>query len=266
MTAPLTAPPLDLPVEQIPFSRLVLVELRKSVNTLSGMWLLITIATLVSFTEVAFMLITLIEDLEVEFSEFAGVVAVITGILLPVFGVMLVTSEWGQRSAMVSFSLEPRRGLVIGAKWVAGILLTVATVAFALVIGAACTLVCDVLQPDLTEWEIGTEVTIGFLIEQSIAMTGGFALACLFLNTPTAIVVFYVYQWVLPSILIGLGALVRQLEDIGPWINLAVAQQPLVELDIDSNEQLAQLLTSGTIWLALPVVLGLWRILHAEVK
>ncbi len=264
--APVTASPVDLPAGPIPFHRLVLVEVRKSVNTLAGMWLLITIATLVSFAEVGLMLITLINDLEVSFEAFTGVVAFITSILLPVFGVMLVTSEWGQRSAMVSFSLEPRRGLVIAAKWVAGLLLTLATVVGALVIGLACTLVCDVLQPDLTTWDIGVEVTLGFWIGQSIAMTGGFALACLFLNTPAAIVVFYVYQWVLPLILIGLGAVIHQIGDIGPWINLQVAIGPLVELEFESGEEVAQLLVSGTIWLGIPLVAGLWRILNAEVK
>ncbi len=266
MTAPLTAPPLDLPVEQIPFSRLVLVELRKSVNTLSGMWLLITIATLVSFTEVALMLITLVNDLDVAFNDFTGVAAFLTSILLPVFGILLVTSEWGQRSAMVSFSLEPRRGLVIAAKWVAGLLLTLATVAGAMLIGLACTLVCDLIQPETTTWDISTEVTIGFLIGQTVAMTGGFALACLFLNTPAAIVVFFVYQWVLPIILIALGALVHQLEDIGPWINLQVALEPVASLDVETGEEVAQFLVSGSIWLGIPLILGLWRILHAEVK
>ena len=31
------------------------------------------------------------------------------GFLLPVLGIMLVTSEWSQRTAMVTFALEPSR-------------------------------------------------------------------------------------------------------------------------------------------------------------
>lgn len=265
-TAPVTASPLALPAEPIPFHRLVMVELRKSVNTLAGMWLMITIATLVSFVEVGLMLLTLVNDLDVAFDDFTGVAAFLTSILLPVFGIMLVTSEWGQRSAMVSFSLEPRRGLVIAAKWVAGVALTLATVVGAMVIGLACTLVCDLFQPDTTTWDIGVEVTIGFVIVQTVAMTGGFALACLFLNTPAAIVVFFLYQWVLPIILVALGAVVHQLDDIGPWINLQVALEPLASLDVETGEEVAQLLVSGSLWLGLPLVAGLWRILHAEVK
>ena len=40
------------------------------------------------------------------------------GILLPVLGILLVTSEWSQRTAMVTFTLEPSRSRVIAAKFV----------------------------------------------------------------------------------------------------------------------------------------------------
>ena len=47
----------------------------------------------------------------------------ISGFLLPVLGIMLVTSEWSQRTAMVTFTLEAHRGRVVTAKLVAGLLL-----------------------------------------------------------------------------------------------------------------------------------------------
>ena len=43
------------------------------------------------------------------------------------------------------------------------------------------------------------------MINQTFAMLGGFALACLLLNTPAAIVVFFVYKYVLPG-LFALGS------------------------------------------------------------
>ena len=47
------------------------------------------------------------------------------GILLPVLGVMSVTSEWSQRTAMVTFALEPSRGRVIAAKYVSALVIAV---------------------------------------------------------------------------------------------------------------------------------------------
>ena len=38
-------------------------------------------------------------------------------------GILLVTSEWGQRTGMVTFTLEPHRGKVIAAKVVAALVL-----------------------------------------------------------------------------------------------------------------------------------------------
>ena len=40
--------------------------------------------------------------------------------LLPVVGILLVSSEWSQRTAQVSFTLVPRRPRVIAAKMLAG--------------------------------------------------------------------------------------------------------------------------------------------------
>ena len=39
-------------------------------------------------------------------------------ILLPVLGIMSVTSEWSQRTAMVTFTLEPSRSRFLAAKFV----------------------------------------------------------------------------------------------------------------------------------------------------
>ena len=43
------------------------------------------------------------------------------------------------------------------------------------------------------------------------------------------------------------------------------AQNPLIEADV-SGKEWAQLATSGLIWLALPLAIGMWRVLRAEVK
>ena len=44
-------------------------------------------------------------------------------LLLPVMGILLVTSEWSQRTDMTTFALEPHRSRVIMAKLVTGVVL-----------------------------------------------------------------------------------------------------------------------------------------------
>src|SRR3954452_24888785 len=55
--------------------------------------------------------------------------------LLPVAAVLLVTSEWSQRTGMITFTLVPVRSRVIGAKLLASVVVTMA--AFAMIAAVA---------------------------------------------------------------------------------------------------------------------------------
>jgi ABC-type transport system involved in multi-copper enzyme maturation permease subunit len=103
------------------------------------------------------------------------------------------------------------------------------------------------------------------VINQTFAMLGGFALASLFLNTPTAIVVFVVYRYVLPG-LFGIGsALMDWFSHVSPWIDFQSAQSELYDMPLTAA-QWGHLAVSGVVWLVVPLVIGLWRIARAEVK
>ena len=43
--------------------------------------------------------------------------------LLPILGIMAATAEWTQRTGLVTFTLEPRRGRVVLAKALAALVL-----------------------------------------------------------------------------------------------------------------------------------------------
>ena len=148
-------------------------------------------------------------------------------ILLPMLGIMLLTSEWGQRTAMVTFTLEPRRPRVIMAKLVVGAILAVASVVVALVLGAICNLLYGALAGVSPDWDLTVLQALSFLLLQVLGILTGFALAALLLNTAAAIVLFFVYTWVLPS-LFELGAqLIGWFADLRPWIDFNYAQSPL---------------------------------------
>lgn len=249
----------------IPFTRLLKVELRKSYDTRAGFWLLLTIGILVLAAEAIVLAIVVVQDEPAAFGDFIGVAAFVTSILLPVLGIMLVTSEWSQRTAMVSFALDPRRHRIILAKMIVGLVLTLVTALAATALGAVCNLLYIALDGD-GSWEFGWNFFFGFLITQFLAMLGGFALATLLLNTPAAIVVFFVYKWVLPGLFALGAALMDWFGDLRPWIDFQLAQGPVFDLTIDTGEEWGNLLVSGAVWLAIPLVVGMWRILHAEVK
>src|SRR5205085_7896100 len=125
--------------------------------------------------------------------DFISIAAYMTSFLLPILAIMLVTSEWSQRTALTTFTLEPRRTRVVLAKLVVAQLFTVLTLALALAVGLMCTAICELAQPELTGWDAAPGDIAGWLVTQTLTMLGGFALATLLLNTPASIVVFVVY-------------------------------------------------------------------------
>ena len=247
-----------------PFQRLIRVELRKSYDTRAGFWLLATIGLIVLAAEVIVLAVVSVQDEAITFGDFIGVAAFLTSFLLPVLGIMVLTTEWSQRTAMVTFALEPRRPLVIVAKMLVGVILTVATVVVSIAIGFVCNLLYGLFGGDL-DWTFGWPDFAAFLLTQVLAMLGGFALAALLLNTPAAIVLFFVYKWVLPGIFAFGVALIGWFGDLAPWIDFQSAQAAIWDWS-SSGEDWAQLVVSGLLWLGLPLAIGIWRVLRAEVK
>jgi ABC-type transport system involved in multi-copper enzyme maturation permease subunit len=250
--------------QPIPFGRLTQVELRKSADTRAGRWLIGITFGLTLVADLLIAIILALKDEPVVYGDLVAGAAFGSSLLLPVLGIMLVTSEWSQRTAMTTFALEPRRMRVVFAKMLAGVLLTVFVVAFALVVGVLCNLLYALLQGSI-DWTFGWTGFFAFVATQTMAMLGGFALACLVLNTPAAIVFFFVYKWVLPGLLAIGAALMAWFDDLVGWIDFQSAQNELYDAPL-TGEQWGQLVVSGFIWLVVPLAIGLWRIRRAEVK
>ena len=176
-------------------------------------------------------------------------------ILLPVLGIMSVTSEWSQRTAMVTFTLEPSRGRFLAAKFVSALIVALVAV----VIGLALTLVANGLYAAFADntvtWELGPFRIFCYFLLHVFGMSTGFAFGALFLSTPVAIVVYFVYGFIITSLFELGAALLDWFEDIRPWVDFSFSQNPIIEADV-SGEQWAQLATSGAIWLLLPLAIG----------
>ena len=249
----------------IPFGRLFSVELRKSVDTRAGRWLIGVTVGVAVLAEVIYLIVAVNKDLDGSYGSFVAASAFVSSFLLPILGIMLVSSEWSQRTGMTTFALEPRRMRVVWAKLFAGISLTAFVVAFALVVGLVFVLLFSAFQGQSPDWTFGWSGFAGFVINQTFAMVGGFALASLLLNTPAAIVVYVVYKYVLPGLLALGSALMAWFSDVAPWIDFQQASSNLYDMPLSTSEWW-HLVVSGVIWLVVPLGIGLWRIQRAEVK
>ncbi len=249
----------------IPFSRLFRVELRKALDTRAGRWLVGITVGAALIAETIYLIVAVNKDLDGSFGSFVAAAAFTSSFLLPILGIMLVSSEWSQRTAMTTFSLEPRRLRIVLAKLLAGAALTLFLIAFSLVVGLACLLLFAAIQGQSPDWQFGWSGFGGFLITQTFSMLGGFALACLLLNTPASIVFYVVYKYVLPTLFAIGSALMAWFSDLSPWIDFQAAQSELYDMPLSAS-QWWHIVVSGFIWLVVPLGIGLWRILRAEVK
>jgi hypothetical protein len=240
----------------VPLSRLIMVELRKSVDTLAGRWLLITIALI---TIVANVIFVIVADRDTHtLTNFIAVSGTPQSFLLPILGILLVTSEWSQRTAMVTFSLAPKRMQTVWAKIIAAMVLGSVVFVVAIAIGSLLTAIDGGFQPwDMSGGEVGQ-----FYLGQLIGVVQGVAFGLLILNSPAAIVSFLFVPLIF-SIVTSFWGAVR---DAQPWIDLGTASTALFDGGTLTGEQWAQLATSSGIWLFLPLVLGILRVLRAEVK
>lgn len=248
---------------RVPWWRLLRVELRKVVDTRSGLWLLVAMGLLTAIVMAVQLVVVVTQDMEADYGSFIASTTYSIGVLLPVLGILVLTSEWGQRTAMVTFCLEPHRTRVLGAKLLAGVVVAVAAVGVSLLLGVVANLLYGVWNGEVS-WEFGPLRAGAFLLIQSLGMLTGFALAALLLNSAAAIVAYFAYSWILP-ILLGLGALVDWFADIQPWVDFSAAQSPLAEAAMSGTDW-AHLLVSGAFWLGIPLAVGGWRVLRAEVK
>jgi ABC-2 type transport system permease protein len=235
--------------------RLTRVELRKMVDTRAGFWLLLSIQ-LMAVAVVTLVLASGGED-QRNFATFLDVTLFATSFLLPVLGILAVTGEWSQRTALTTFALVPQRERVIAAKLAAAVVLTLASVAVCLVCATAGNLIAG------GSWETSLgEIGQGALFE-TLAMLGGVALGLAFLNSALAIVLFFL----VPRVLDVLFEWIRALDKPAEWLEMARATAPLLDPDVGmTGTDWAQLATASGLWVGLFLLAGIWRLRRTELK
>ena len=237
--------------------QLVRVELRKSYDTRAGRWLLVTIG-LAALAVVAISLF--VEDAPKTFPDYFSFTQLPVGILLPVLGILLVTSEWSQRTAMTTFTLVPRRSRVLTAKVLAASVLGVLGVLAAAVASGLGTLLTPLVTDQGADWSLSGAQVGQVLLVQVVFVLSGVAFGMLLLSSPLAIVTYFV----LPTVFTIVVNLISALDWVRDWLDLGTTTTPMFDGTLDGQGWL-QLATSAAVWIALPMVVGWLRIRRAEI-
>ena len=247
----------------VPFGRVVSVELRKMFDTRSGYWLLMSIGILALLATAAVVLFA--PDEELTYEAFASAIGIPMSVILPVIAVLSVTSEWSQRTGLTTFTFLPHRGRVIAAKALCAVGVGVVSIVVAAAVGALGNVVGSAIAGVDTVWNVSFSELAMIVLAQVLGLLVGFMLGVLLRSSAAAIVAYFVYGFVLPSLSMLLAASQQWWEDLQPWLDFNSSQTALFD-GLPSAEQWAQLGTSGLLWLALPLAIGLRLVMRSEVK
>ncbi|GGL89470.1 MULTISPECIES: ABC transporter permease [Micromonospora] len=258
ITAPAVEPRRPARVRRPSLPRLVAVETRKLFDTRAGLWLLVGIGLLAAAL-VAAMLIWAPRQ-EQTFALFFTFTLLPIGVLLPVLGILSITSEWSQRTALATFALVPRRERVIVAKLAAVVLAALASVLVSLAVAALGALVAGATGAD-GPWRFAPELLWHAVVLQVAAVLMGAGFGLLLLNTPLAIVSYLL----LPILWSTLGATIPALRGPAGWLDTALTMEPFYGSTV-TGEQWARLGVSLLVWLVLPLAAGTVRTLRREVS
>jgi ABC-type transport system involved in multi-copper enzyme maturation permease subunit len=250
--------PADGRPTPIPFSRLVKTELRKLVDTRAGRWLVI--ATLVLTPVVMAVMVAAAPTKDLTYNKFVDFTQAPQKYLLPVLGILTMTSEWSQRTGLVTFTLEPRRGRVLKAKFVAATALGLSATAMVFVFAAIGNVLGRLVRDGDGSWSFGAagfgEITLVLLIGLVQGLVFGMAL----LASAAAIVTYFV----VPTLWSALFSS-ASMKQTAPWFDLNQAGGALYNQNITGKGWL-QLMVALAIWIGVPLAIGVLRVRRAEIK
>lgn len=247
----------------VPLSRIVSVELRKMFDTRSGFWLLASIVIAGVVATVA--TIAFAPDADLTYYTFAKAIGFPMTVVLPIIATLAITGEWSQRTGLTTFTLVPHRKRVIVAKVVSSVSVAIGSMMFAFALGAVGNVVGTAVADTPTVWDVSVVDGLSIVLGNLLCLLTGTMLGMLIRNSPGALVGYFVYSLLLPSVAGVLATSQAWFKDLQPWVDLNFAQAALFEGSL-TGEQWANVAVTATTWLVLPALLGLRLVMRSEVK
>jgi ABC-2 type transport system permease protein len=238
--------------------RLARIELRKTVDTRAGRWLLAGVAAIGIAMTVVATLAGKAQDHT--FHQSAASIEGGMAVLLPVVSILLVTSEWSQHTALQTFVLTPRRGRVIAAKLVAGAVLAIAVALVGVLLAALATQLADP-HPAAGVWRQAGVVVVASVIVQLLSQLSGMGFGLLLLNSPAAIVA----NFVIPIAWAAAAGGISALHGMQSWLDPAKATENLLGGHMDARRW-GQVGVVFLVWVVALIAAGLIRLRRKDIS
>jgi ABC-2 type transport system permease protein len=229
--------------------RLTAVELEKMVNTRSGFWVTLGIAG--ATVVLAFLNGLAHGGRQATYIHVFHDASQPLSFLLPVLGVLLICSEWTQRTTLTTFTLVPIRRRVLAAKVNASLLVSLAALILSVIASVAVAVAFG-------HHRHGAGVLpLNVIFQGWIHLAGwmliGLAFGTALLASTPAIVAYLL----LPIALAGALNVVRA-GGLSDWFNIT-SFNPMTLHALSATEW-AHVITTLTLWVGAPLLVGLYRV------
>lgn len=237
--------------------RLILVELRRAVDTRGPLWAFAAAA--VSGVLLSFV----VARDATTFAEFVAGLSLALPLLMGLLAVMAFTAEWSTRAALTTFAVTPRRQRILGARYAAILLLAAATL---VAIHLLAAIGFAVTRPGSVGSVFDVAVLAQFwqMLATTVAATlTAIAVASLVLRTALALLIAVFGPFLLT---IGLAFTPGLVDWMNPYGFASWLAEPQLSWTVTSETTvgLGPAVTSFAVWTALPLALGWVRQLRAE--
>ncbi|MDQ4502376.1 hypothetical protein [Sinomonas sp. ASV322] len=249
----MTMPSLSNPATN-PLGVALYVEMRKLFDTRSARWLLLFMGISGILAVGLVIVLSIMRHEPLNLSALLVVLALPAGFGTPIIAILSITSDWQHKDVIKFFTLQPRRGVILGAKYLA-----VGLFALAIMLLASCLALLTVLAisaatgSELIYGEIGANLWLVFCTT-TVGAVSGAAVGSAILSTPLAII-FVLFQSFVFDALIGLVA-----EKATPYLQSGSFAKFLTE-----GGDILPAITSCTIWIVIPASIGIWRNLKSDI-
>jgi ABC-type transport system involved in multi-copper enzyme maturation permease subunit len=239
----------------IPFGNLFRAEWRKTLSTRAARWLLAGTCALAVAAEAVPVIFT--HDVTQNRASFLTWSALGMSRLLPIVLMLAMTSEWSQRTALITFTLEPRRGRVLAAKIAAGGVLAVACAVFAFAVATVAVLGAHAAGHHVAAAWDWPELA-GFALFMMATSAIGVAFGAALHNSAAAIVTYF-----------ALGALISlltipALAKAGNWVNTTQVFGWMLTGQWSGHG--AEMAACVALWILLPLAAGTIRTIRRDIS
>jgi ABC-2 type transport system permease protein len=239
----------------IPFGSLFLAEFRKATDTRAGRWLLAAAVLLALAAEAVPLAFP--HDVTQNRASFLTWAALGLSRLLPIALMLTMTAEWSQRTALTTFTLEPRRGRVLAGKVLAGLTLSVIGGCLAFGIAEAGVAVARASgRHPAVGWN--WPELAGFAAFVMLTSGTGVAIGSALHNTAAAIVTYFALAGAASLLLIP------AVQRAGDWVNTGQTFGWVLTGQWSGHGP--QIASSAVIWIAVPFAIGTVRTIRRDVR